>query len=91
MEVHVVYNKHTAIATITRQCRSLLMHTTLMRDSKQAMPTTSTLLRYTIVVASDIDGDVVAVAAIQGPSSVMYHLLPAYCSDYNKRLLHISH
>ena len=39
-------------------------HTTLVRDSKQAMATTSTLLRYTIVVAPDIDGDAVAVAAV---------------------------
>ena len=66
LEVHVVYNKHTATATtITRHEFTMQVpaaHTTLVRDSKQAMATTSTLLRYTIVVAPD--------AASQGPSSV---------------------
>ena len=37
-------------------------HTKLVKDSKQAMATTSTLLRYTIVVAPD--------TASQGPSNV---------------------
>ena len=37
-------------------------HTTLVRYSKQAMATTSTLLRYTIVVGPD--------AASQGPSNI---------------------
>ena len=81
-EVQVVYNKHTATATtITRHEFTMQVpaHTTLVRDSKQAMATTSTLLRYTIVVAPDIDGDAVGVAvavaavtiaASQGPSSV---------------------
>ena len=80
-EVHEVYNKHTATATITRHKFTIQVpaHTTLVRDSKQAMATISTLLRYTIVVAPDIDGDAVAVAvavaavaiaASQGPSSV---------------------
>ena len=38
------------------------VHTKLVKDSKQAMATISTLLRYTIVVAPD--------ATSQGPSSV---------------------
>ena len=62
--VEVIYNSYTATATITRHEFTMQVpaHTTLVRDSKQAMATTSTLLRYTIVVAPD--------AASQGPSSV---------------------
>ena len=48
----------------------VLAHTKLVKDSKQAMATTSTLLRYTTVVAPEVDADAVAVAAVQGPSSV---------------------
>ena len=60
----VVYNKHIATATTTRHKFTMQVpaHTTLVRDSKQVMATTSTLLRYTIVVAPD--------AASQGSSSV---------------------
>ena len=79
LEVYVVYNKHTATATpgttITRHEFTMQVpaaHTTLVRDSKQAMATTSTLLRYTIVVAPD--------AASQGSSSVTLQVANCLCT-----------
>ena len=69
-------HKHTATA-MTRHESTMQVpaaHITLVRDSKQAMATTSTLLRYTIVVAPEVDAEVdavaVAVAVSQGPPSV---------------------
>ena len=70
--VEVVYNKHTATVTITRHefMMQVPAHTTLVRDSKQAMATTSTLLRYIIVVAPEVDGDAVAVVAVAAVAAV---------------------
>ena len=49
------------------------------------MATTSTLLRYIIVVAPDVDGN--AVATIQGPSSVTLQVANKPSSSLQKVIL----
>ena len=74
-KVEVVYNKHTCTGTSTATATTITRHeftmqvpahTILVKDSKQVIATTSTLLRYTIVVAPD--------TASQGPSSATLHI-----------------
>ena len=61
-------------------------HTKLVKDSKQAMATTSTLLRYTIVVAPEVDAD--TMAAVQGPLSATLQVANSLSTieEFTKRL-----